>query len=382
MDQDDPERRIAELERQLAERKRGADLPPANPRHTAAARRFVASPPFWGSKWSGKRSYIYLYGVVAAMVVLPNLVWAMVGPSTGAVFGIYVLFGLVPFVGTAYYRWYQRRKVLICVTDKSLTVNKRPGDVFSFSDTKLGQWGVSGGVMGTALHLQCGPHRFVLGGRDHRIAPRTRLEAPPADSVDAWLWASDFDELLTTVGRGSGSDVHGPAPGEVDVHGPAPGEVDVRGPAPGEPIRCLLIPLRFGLMGRRVPPSLAIDVGKDGIWVIDPNSNALIASASLAQLTATPANYTYRGSLDSGQDWTTPVLVVRGVPGLQPLVIRVPTMSSDSFWDPRPKPRFSWRGKQGRWTENPGYSVGEAEWLTLVEKFGLAPYVERHGEQR
>ena len=32
MDQDDPEKRIAELEHQLAERKRGADLPPALPR--------------------------------------------------------------------------------------------------------------------------------------------------------------------------------------------------------------------------------------------------------------------------------------------------------------------------------------------------------------
>ena len=32
MDQEDPEKRIAELERQLAERKRGADLPPALPR--------------------------------------------------------------------------------------------------------------------------------------------------------------------------------------------------------------------------------------------------------------------------------------------------------------------------------------------------------------
>ncbi|MGA8251251.1 MAG: hypothetical protein WBW75_16740 [Mycobacterium sp.] len=32
MNQDDPEKRIAELEHQLAERMRGADLPPALPR--------------------------------------------------------------------------------------------------------------------------------------------------------------------------------------------------------------------------------------------------------------------------------------------------------------------------------------------------------------
>jgi hypothetical protein len=36
MDEDDPEKRIAELERQLAERKRGADLPPALPRTCAS----------------------------------------------------------------------------------------------------------------------------------------------------------------------------------------------------------------------------------------------------------------------------------------------------------------------------------------------------------
>jgi hypothetical protein len=33
MNQDDPEKRIADLERQLAEQQRGADLPPASPDH-------------------------------------------------------------------------------------------------------------------------------------------------------------------------------------------------------------------------------------------------------------------------------------------------------------------------------------------------------------
>ena len=82
-------------------------------------------------------------------------------------------------------------------------------------------------TMGTALHLHCGPHRFVLGGRDHRIAAGTRIEAPDAGyglpvDVDAWLWAPDFDELLTMVGHRSG--------------------LDLRRPAPGEPTRCLLFP--------------------------------------------------------------------------------------------------------------------------------------------
>jgi hypothetical protein len=98
------------------------------------------------------------------------------------------------------------RRILICVTTDGLTVKQRPGDVYSFSDAKLGTWGVSGDRLwssGTALHLQSGPHRFILGGRDHRITPGTRLDAPPTRSVDAVVQASEFAELLTMVGRPS-----------------------------------------------------------------------------------------------------------------------------------------------------------------------------------
>ena len=43
MDHEDPEKRIAHLERQLAAPKRGADLPPAGAQDAAGSRRFVAS---------------------------------------------------------------------------------------------------------------------------------------------------------------------------------------------------------------------------------------------------------------------------------------------------------------------------------------------------
>src|SRR5258705_1039270 len=81
--------------------------------------------------------------------------------------------------------------------------------------------------MGTALHLQCGQRRFILGGRDRRVASGTRLEAPDAGyglpvDIDAWVSASDFEEILTMVGRRSG--------------------LDVRPPEPGQPTRCLLFP--------------------------------------------------------------------------------------------------------------------------------------------
>jgi hypothetical protein len=127
-------------------------------------------------------------------------------------------------------------------------------------------------------------------------------------------------------------------------------------------------------------PGLAMDVGKDAIWVTDLNLNALIASAWLAQVTATPAEnrtYVFRAGT-----WTTPVLVAR-VPGLQPLTIGCPD-SPESAWPRvsysaagvnRNVSRFSWRGEV--YQENqPEYVVSGADWLTLVEKFGLAPQLE------
>lgn len=133
--------------------------------------------------------------------------------------------------------------------------------------------------------------------------------------------------------------------GEVDAYldrvrtelsGRAPGQ------GPEEPLRCLLY--RYPVSDPT--PVLAIDVGKDAIRVIDPNGNALIASVSLAEVTAKPAQY------GGG-----PVLVVDG-PGLQTLAIT-----------PHPPP-----GQWSKWpkSKKPTYLAPEAEWLTLAEKFGLA----------
>jgi hypothetical protein len=67
-------------------------------------------------------------------------------------------------------------------------------------------------------------------------------------------------------------------------------------------------------------PSLAIDVGEDTISVMDANTNALVASAPLAQVTATPATRLgtdrERGYAPKG----VPILIVC-VPGAQRLTI-------------------------------------------------------------
>jgi len=42
------------------------------------------------------------------------------------------------------YFWTKRshgRKIIVSLTNDGLTVNTRPGDVYSFTDTKLGTWG-------------------------------------------------------------------------------------------------------------------------------------------------------------------------------------------------------------------------------------------------
>lgn len=339
MDQDDPERRIAELERQLAAQKRGADLPPASPDHAAASRHFVATTSRMQT-WA----LIYTYGwwaaiaaVWAVMVAVPSAY-----PTGWAVVGLIVV-GAILFGVLGGRRWGWSKKIPICVTRDGLTVEDRPGEVFSFKDAQLGRWtlGQDITISGTALHLQCGPHRFILGGRDHRLGTATPLQAPPTGRVDGWLQAADFDEVLTLAARSSG--------------------LDVRGPAPGEPLRCLLYPppepmgpFKLRVNQQPAQPRLAIDVGTDAVRVIDPNTNAIVASASRAQVTATPANYKH---VDPEQSYNVPVLVVR-IPGWQPLTIKC---------------RGAWRGNVPREKSEPEFRVSDPDSRALVEKFGLAP---------
>jgi hypothetical protein len=374
----------------------------------ATSRQFVAHPPFWGSKvasittpaWQ-KNPFgswlIMAVGVFAFTAVVCGLFlgvqslaedgseWIQRASGYGLQYGLLLLlFGGV-YVWT---RWSRRRKIVISVTSDGLTVNRRPGDVYSFTGAKLGTWGVTGGAtMGTALHLQCGPRRFVLGGRDRRVSAGTRLEAPDVGygqsvDVDAWLSASDFEEILTMVSRRSG--------------------LDVRPPAPGEPTRCLLFTnpllvqeMRPGFLDRERrqfmrslgQPRLAIDVGADAIRVVDPNTNALIASVTPARVTATPVIYRpeSRGHWfpnlghvisDVATDyWSTSPGMHVSVPGMAPLTIGCRDSASGLDF------RFSWLGNVRTEEARADYEVSGADWMTLVEKFGLAPYMQKKGEQ-
>ncbi len=336
-----------------------------------APNQFVVTPaPRVGPKGMAKLGWGMLAAFPAWMAI-PIATGASAGVAMGffAAFGIGMYVFMIPF-----YFWNKRGNTRVCVTSEGLTANRRVGDVYSFVDASLGPWvpnkvrrGRVGAVtLGTALHLRCGPKTFVLGGRDHRVGAGVRLEAPPADRLDAWMWADDFDRLLAMIGRRSG--------------------LDVRAPAPGEPIRCLLFTNPWLLTRRQrardTQPVLALDVGSDQIRVIDPKANATVASAFLAQVTATPADNVVRMSGSWKVNYVEPVLVVR-VPGMAPLTIgcRDETDPVGTWvWGSRQFPRrFSWSDSVPSERES-DFVVSGADWRTLVEKFGLAPQLDDRAE--
>lgn len=160
--------------------------------------------------------------------------------------------------------------------------------------------------------------------------------------------------------------------------------LDIRRRAPGEPIRCHLLPVG---PGAERPPHWALDLGTDEIWVVDPYTNARIASAWCAQVVAIPTTYVQE-THDFERGLTSPVLVL-DVPGVEPLTIRPVTVSQAGRFGGQLHTRFSWRGKLPRakyprsvkMPDGPAYGVTEGDWLTLVEKFGWAPHLQDQDKQ-
>jgi hypothetical protein len=364
--------------------------------NSAVLRRFEASPGFFGlgPKWSARRSYLYVYGFLALLVV-PILLIGLSsrgshhrGKRGSSPIGAMAhrFEHLIPAVLVlaavsiiAYYLLHNRKKVVISVTGDGLTVNQRPGEVYSFADARLGLWGYNDSTMGTALHLRCGARDFVLGGRDHRIGAGTRIDEPPVPGVDAWLWAEDFGELLSMAGPRTA--------------------VDFRPPVPGDPTRCLLLgnPLLVNTAGpfsffkqRRIMRSatraqLALDLTADEIRVTDPHSNTLITSAPLARVTATPAEWHYRNPWWAANPWSTDPLraatdfainrrltttteLILSLPDMEDLGIACRDAAGNSETNQR---RFVWRGQVRQCKKPAAYAVSGADWLLLVEKLDL-----------
>jgi hypothetical protein len=325
---------------------------------STASRQFVASAEAFSSTWiKGAKVWQVAYTVFFVAFV-GFIVLAMVGPKfgihvkvphNGGVIFLGVLAGMtvVVAIGAVYVYWRSRQKIVVAVSGDALTVGSR-GEVYSLAEAQLGLWPGTG----VALHLRSGGRRFILGGEERRIGPATPLDAPPTPLVDARLPASDFDELLRLGGRSA-----------------------ARGPAPGEPTRCVLFgnsasienmgPFAFRkkqrLTGSLDKEQLLVDVDNDSIRVIAPDSHAVNASATFSGSTATPFSYE-RPRDDSGHTSTAPAMSLR-IPGLQPLTLTCHHLSGA---------RFSWPANVHITSDPPTYTVSAADWLTLVEKFGLA----------
>ena len=155
MKQDDPEKCFADLERQLAEQHQSADLPPvgaerAQPGSASnsdpAQRRFVVN------AMPSTRKIYSTFGLLYA--VSSTLVYPITG-GFGEGFDGYTRYralislawwvglALVWWVGLALVwflalRWLFWRRVVICVTTDGLTIDQRPGDVFSPRGRRVG----------------------------------------------------------------------------------------------------------------------------------------------------------------------------------------------------------------------------------------------------
>jgi hypothetical protein len=215
VDQDDPEKRIAELERRLAEHQRFAEPRPSlDPgvvgtpvgAEAAADRSFVATAPRMNMRTF---AILFVYGGTAAMIGLPFALNAGFHVATATVghwmhwlvLGGYGLLFLL-FARSFRMRSFIYPKVSIRVIGDGLEVTRGGrGEVFPLSSAQLGPWATSGTLMGTALHLRSGRHQFVLGGQNHRVPAGVRLDAKSLWNVDAWMPAQDFDALLRIVYR-------------------------------------------------------------------------------------------------------------------------------------------------------------------------------------
>jgi len=152
------------------------------------------------------------------------------------------------------------------------------------------------------------------------------------------------------------------------------------GSAPsGKSIRCQLVPVApYVDEAGRPPPTLTLDFGAEGaIGVVDPATDAVITSATLARITATPAKYTHIVSDNfegaSKKLYTQPLLLLQ-VPGMHNLRIGTPPMR-DAVWSGN-QFRYAWRGRVRRSsTEGPTHLVTEADWLNLLGRLGLGALV-------
>jgi hypothetical protein len=205
MDREDPEKRIAELERQFLEQGHqhvAEPMPLSGPSPTQ--RTFVATAP----RVSWKLLMFLVYGSILVPFGFLLLLSAH-HVNTKPIFewlhwlvlGGFLVVGSVGVRSQAV-RTFFSPKVTIRPSGDGVDVT-RLGKTRSFpsASATLGPWATSQFTAGSALHLRNGRHRFVLGGQSHRPPLGTQPTAKSVWAVNAYMPAADFDALLATVYR-------------------------------------------------------------------------------------------------------------------------------------------------------------------------------------
>jgi hypothetical protein len=224
MDDDDPEKRIAELERRLADpprpaapgppryrdaREQPAPIPGPIPGHGGpiAPRVYVAT--VLDRKWG----YPKVIGLIAVLCGGPVVLAALLHTTSGevalwmhdAVFVVIPLLVLVAYVTRS-----RRLKSLVSGRWPEVTIHAAPDAlevitgngkraVFPVATAAMGPWTAVGAPPCAALHLRNDRHRFVIGGQNPRVPVRVPRIAGRVWTVNASLPAAEFAELLHIV---------------------------------------------------------------------------------------------------------------------------------------------------------------------------------------
>jgi hypothetical protein len=164
------------------------------------------------------RQSVPAFGLGLGLVLFLLFGASLLPPLAGVSFMTYVrpallLVGCV--LGALIYRRLLRKKVIISVATAGLSIDQRPGDVFSFQDAQLGQWRAGRRGSGRALVLVAGPHRFVLGEIGSSVSG-VPIHGPQVDVLDleAWIKPGTLDERLAVIGHRKAPEVGGPAPAQ------------------------------------------------------------------------------------------------------------------------------------------------------------------------
>lgn len=117
----------------------------------------------------------------------------------------------------------------------------------------------------------------------------------------------------------------------------------------------------------KTPPPFTLVFGADDlVRVVDPDTNAVVAAAARAQVSATPEKHKYGGGEEA---WVTEPILNVVVPGLPPLRIRSGPVKGPMKGSGGPY-RYSWRDVSSG-ADQPTHVVTEAQWLALAVHFGL-----------